>query len=204
MKSNSTEKVLLAQLKSLAATVRAEVDQVREAEVAKQTEDDGFRNTPYKGPKVIVSRAFRKDCASRTSAPSRIPWWRKGYKNEAYRIRPGEVRMTEFVSGEMKRLQIGRCSVYERLRGGWYGKGVVLRTVSPKVVFVKVKWLPKQGTETDPRPNEKLLKDFVACEAERLGESMHCIYMRIQRGRYPELKFRKANRCRVFVRGFKK
>lgn len=44
------------------------------------------------------------------------------------------------------------------------------------------------------------MKQFVAKEAERLGVKSPAIFMRIKRGKYPDLKIRRVNARVVYVR----
>lgn len=51
-----------------------------------------------------------------------------------------------------------------------------------------------------PRPGERTFKEFCADEADRLGVGPHAVQNRFYRGKYPEVKVRRANPGVVFVR----
>lgn len=52
----------------------------------------------------------------------------------------------------------------------------------------------------EPAKGEVRFKEFVASEAERLGEKESTIYHRYYRGGYPNLKMRRVNHSVVFVK----
>lgn len=117
------------------------------------------------------------------------------------RARKSEVRLVDFCRGEMKRCGVSRAVIYERLMAGKY-PGAKLRRPHRKFVFVTPPAvLP--GDVNVPADLELPLKVYVAMEAARLRMTERAVYVRIYRGRYPGLEFRRVNQRVVFVKAKK-
>lgn len=59
--------------------------------------------------------------------------------------------------------------------------------------------LEGQLTDTGPRTGEVLLKAWKLSEAERTGTTVGAVNMRIQRGQYDHLHFRRVNKRIIYV-----
>lgn len=180
----------LARLAELASQVRRETDAV-------QNTDDGFVTSRYTGrdPKRLAAQAGRRKVAS----GARV---RGGSKNKrrglvVHVARKGEVRMKEFVGGEAARCGVTKCVIYRRLIDGKYPE-VDIRRVNQRVAFVLVRSLELLA-DTDKRPGEIPLKEFVSNEAVRLGMKYHAVYARLNRGKYPGMTVRRAGHYAAFV-----
>jgi len=116
------------------------------------------------------------------------------------RPRAGEVRLCVFLESEMQRRKVSRQVVYASLMSGKY-PGVKIRRVAPRVVFVSGEVTGASLLMVNaPQSGEVSLKDFVKDEAGRTGLGESAIYMRLNRGAYSGLEFRRVNRRVVFVR----
>lgn len=123
---------------------------------------------------------------------------RERVKFEPPRARKGEVRLREFKQREAARCGVSPAVIYERLVAGKY-PGAKVRRPHSRFVFVKPPpVLP--GAVNVPGPSELPLKVYVAMEAARLRTSERAVYVRIYRGKYPGLEFRRVNQRVVFVK----
>lgn len=174
---------ILKHLNSLARQIRGEVD-AQLAETRRLRLEDSPRPEPIRKPRCACVRIIKTNRNHRRDNPKAAPL-------------PGEIPLMEFVQREMRRRGVCGAVIYAGIRTGRY-PGVQVRHVNGHVKFVTVHSLP-DDTDSQARPGEVSMKEFVAGEAARLGITEHAVYQKIRRGRYPGLQVRRANNYRVFV-----
>lgn len=124
---------------------------------------------------------------------------RRGLKPQP-RPRAGEMRLVHFINAEVARCGVSWQRIYARLMAGKY-VGVTIRRPAPRVTFVSGAIAqPELLMVNVAQPGEVSLKEFVAAEAARLELTDGAIYMRLKRGMYPGLEFRRVNQRVVFVK----
>lgn len=101
-------------------------------------------------------------------------------------------------------LRRGELQIERPSRGGPGGRRTLYRAgkdLHPENAIPpgRAKMLPPKIVHR-PRNGEAQLRDWLNAEGVRLQLSAHAVYRRLHRGKYPNLKIRRANARMVFVK----